>query len=490
MALFVLPGLGIALTPGPAAPAQAASVPSAGPGFDAGGTDTQSLAAALKRDLGMTVFDFDQRAQIAAYAATIPGQVPGVDISDIWLVGRTVFVHVDSKAEARLARATGAVPTSGTWRQPDSSGGYPVNVNPLYSRDDAAGGSILVEGSDGYFGCTGAFWARTRSKDLVLLTAGHCLEGDRVAFLAPGTKPWGSIGNASEPRLGSTATYAYGGGEDYGVVAVSSKYLTDAQHQPGRLHEYGASGVTVTGVAQPVVGMPVCKSGGTTGLTCGTVTAVGTSRELSSGKRVSGFEYSACSSSGDSGAAVFSGTLAVGVLSYGSWRIEADKDSPAVCNYQTQAQRELQGITISAKMKTLLINQFVTDGAMRYFTGGMALAGPGGILQDTGGQIAVETAFPTVKTKLSQKKPTSAATVKVTLKLPAGTKASGYKVKVKVGKKTTTVKLNAKGVGKIKVKKAKGRTYKVAVVSKLEKYMPAKTVLGKFKGAKKSSKKT
>jgi len=77
--------------------------------------------------------------------------------------------------------------------------------------------------------------------------------------------------------------------------------------------------LTVTGTADPVIGAPVCKSGQTSTFTCGVIVADRVDAHLFSSEGapmlVHGFASNACTLAGDSGGAIVTGTLAVGISS-------------------------------------------------------------------------------------------------------------------------------------------------------------------------------
>ncbi|RZL73810.1 MAG: protease, partial [Rhodococcus sp. (in: high G+C Gram-positive bacteria)] len=83
----------------------------------------------------------------------------------------------------------------------------------------------------------------------------------------------------------------------------------------------GANGstVTVTGTASPVIGAPVCKSGQSSSFTCGVVAADRVETQLfmedGTSRTVRGFASTACTLAGDSGGAIVTGTLALGITS-------------------------------------------------------------------------------------------------------------------------------------------------------------------------------
>lgn len=75
------------------------------------------------------------------------------------------------------------------------------------------------------------------------------------------------VGSFSESGIGTAA-----GGLDYSVITLTPD-ATTGLGQP-LVRGFGGSPLTITSTAVPVAGAPVCKSGQTSGYTCGTVEAV------------------------------------------------------------------------------------------------------------------------------------------------------------------------------------------------------------------------
>ncbi|MDQ1036508.1 streptogrisin B [Streptomyces sp. V3I8] len=102
--------------------------------------------------------------------------------------------------------------------------------------------------------------------------------------------------------------------DDYGVV----RYTTSALVLPGEVTLGGGAVQDVTGSTSPAVGQRVCHVGRTSGLRCGTVTAVNATVNFAEGAVHGLFRSTACTEAGDSGGPAFSGTLAVGLVVGGS----------------------------------------------------------------------------------------------------------------------------------------------------------------------------
>lgn len=124
----------------------------------------------------------------------------------------------------------------------------------------------------------------------------------------------------SSPQAGSFVDARLGGaaGLDYSVIKLTDRAVRAGMDQP---QVRGANGttLTVTGTAEPVTGAPLCKSGQSSTFTCGFVVADRVETQLytadGESKTVRGFASSACTLGGDSGGAIVTGTLALGITS-------------------------------------------------------------------------------------------------------------------------------------------------------------------------------
>ncbi|WP_378734573.1 S1 family peptidase [Nocardia brasiliensis] len=124
----------------------------------------------------------------------------------------------------------------------------------------------------------------------------------------------------SSPELGSFVQAKLGGPSalDYSVIKLNERAVRAGMDQPT---VRGANGTTlaITGTADPITGAPVCKSGQSSTFTCGFVVADRVETQLytaeGESKTVRGFASSACTLGGDSGGAIVSGTLALGITS-------------------------------------------------------------------------------------------------------------------------------------------------------------------------------
>ncbi|RDI63242.1 S1 family peptidase [Nocardia pseudobrasiliensis] len=124
----------------------------------------------------------------------------------------------------------------------------------------------------------------------------------------------------ASPQVGSFVRAQLGGqsGLDYSVIKLNDRAVRAGMDQPSVRGANGTT-ITLTGTADPIVGAPVCKSGQSSTFTCGFVVADRVETQLytadGESKTVRGFASTACTLGGDSGGAIVSGTLALGITS-------------------------------------------------------------------------------------------------------------------------------------------------------------------------------
>ncbi|WP_033290876.1 S1 family peptidase [Amycolatopsis jejuensis] len=129
------------------------------------------------------------------------------------------------------------------------------------------------------------------------LTAGHC------AALTGG----GALTGYNRVAMGSFSTYRFPG-SDYAFARVNSNWTPVGQIN---------NGTRVTGSTEAAVGASVCKSGSTTGWTCGTIRAKNQTVRYQEGTVTGMVRTNARSDHGDSGGSFISGNQAQGLLSGG-----------------------------------------------------------------------------------------------------------------------------------------------------------------------------
>ncbi|MFF2521387.1 S1 family peptidase [Streptomyces liangshanensis] len=196
-----------------------------------------------------------------------------------------VRVTVDSTVDAaEVAKLRKAVPVPADALEITRT---PGRFTPLIAGGEAiTGGGTL---------CSLGFNVQSGTGVKYALTAGHCTSG---------TATW-SIG----PRAGSSFP-----GNDYGLIRHTNPAAAD-----GRVYLHNGTYQDITTAGNAVVGLPVCFSGATSGVHCGTVTALNATVNYGSGNLVSGLgRTNICAAPGDSGGSVFQGGTAIGLISGGS----------------------------------------------------------------------------------------------------------------------------------------------------------------------------
>lgn len=216
---------------------------------------------------------------------------------------------------------------------------------PLAPEEDFFGGQGYR--IDGGVVCSAGFSAFSPDGKPVVLTAGHCAD-DGAARLAEVTLPAGdpaggfAADNAVTGELGTFGFSQFGGpgnstvadpenpGTPGNDIAVIGSIRPDLDPLPAtttwqNASSLGTGSVKIVGMASPFVGQAVCRSGRTTGWSCGTVDEVGIyivgggSGDPADLRSFSGFlSTSVQSSGGDSGGPWISGNYAVGTHSAGN----------------------------------------------------------------------------------------------------------------------------------------------------------------------------
>lgn len=168
--------------------------------------------------------------------------------------------------------------------------------------------------------CSFGFNAVDSSGAAVNLTAGHCNpdkatgSGGAPVYLPDPADISRStqIGSFDRSSLGAED------GLDWSVIALNDTGIASGLDRP-TVRGANGSTVTVTGTASPVIGAPVCKSGQSSSFTCGVVAADRVETQLymedGTSRTVRGFASTACTLAGDSGGAIVTGTLALGITS-------------------------------------------------------------------------------------------------------------------------------------------------------------------------------
>lgn len=162
-----------------------------------------------------------------------------------------------------------------------------------------AGGQAIYGGQ---YRCTMGFNVVSGST-YYFLTAGHCGE---VA------STWYS-NSAHTTLLGTNVGYSFPS-DDYALVKYTGSVTPE-----GSVYLYNGSYQDISSAGTPTVGQTVYRSGSTTGVHSGTVTALNATVNYSDGTSVYGtIRTTVCAESGDSGGPLYAGTVAYGLTSGGS----------------------------------------------------------------------------------------------------------------------------------------------------------------------------
>ena len=218
--------------------------------------------------------------------ATIPGTSWAVDP-----VSNKVVVTADRTVKGAAWDKLAAVveKLGGTTELNRSAGEF----KPLIAGGDAIWGGggrcslgfNVVKGGEPYF-----------------LTAGHCTESITSWSETQGGAEIGANEGSSFPD------------NDYGLV----KYTSDVAH-PSEVDLYNGSTQPITKAGEATVGMAVTRSGSTTQVHDGEVTALDATVNYGNGDIVNGLiQTTVCAEPGDSGGSLFSGDTAIGLTSGGS----------------------------------------------------------------------------------------------------------------------------------------------------------------------------
>jgi streptogrisin D len=160
------------------------------------------------------------------------------------------------------------------------------------------GGQAILTGSSR---CTAGFITQAASGNQYVLTAGHC------------TNIGSTWRTSSGVTIGTTAASRFPG-DDFGAIRISSP--STLQPQGGVLNN-GAF-LDITSAGRVPVGATVCKTGSTTGTTCGRVLAYNTTVNYPQGTVTGLTTTNVCTQAGDSGGPLFASSQAQGLVSGGT----------------------------------------------------------------------------------------------------------------------------------------------------------------------------
>jgi streptogrisin D len=194
----------------------------------------------------------------------------------------------------------GSSPTTAAFLARARSYGRAVRVERTAAVQTHAfyGGQAILRGGSR---CSAGFNTRSGSGRNYVLTAGHC------------TNLGGTWRTSGGQTIGPVAASSFPG-NDFGAIRISDPAALDPR---GGVLYFGAFR-DITGASRVPVGSSACKTGSTTGTTCGTVQAYNVTVNYAEGTVFGLTRTNICTQPGDSGGPLFAGSLAQGITSGGT----------------------------------------------------------------------------------------------------------------------------------------------------------------------------
>lgn len=293
------------------------------------------LVEAIQRDLGISAEEYLANAAAAKVAADVSAQLvdAGVNINATVIDGQDVTLYVEAEADVAAAEAVGAKVEIGAPEERDYSD---YDFEPKIDHKGGYGFFTLADEETGNgFRCSVGFSGYTPDGADRYLTAGHCgLDGETYEQLVgpvyhlPLEGPIGPPTNPPTPlevgdEIGDITDGSMHFGPEYdnydaGLVDITNPNYEGVPQVAGWGGGQGApdaDSVTVYDTIDAVVGAEACKSGSTSGWTCGTIQSAEETVTFNTGETVTGFIFDACMLGGDSGGSIVVGNYALGVNS-------------------------------------------------------------------------------------------------------------------------------------------------------------------------------
>ncbi|MFE2297198.1 S1 family peptidase [Streptomyces sp. NPDC059445] len=256
---------------------------------DADAADAVKRAGARPKVVTHSMQDLKSATQKLSSAPRVPGTAWAVDYTK-----NEVVVQADSTVSAtdwsRMTKLADGIGDS--VRMQRTQGTFTTRVNgaqAIFSTGGRCSAGFNVTSPQGEF----------------ILTAGHC---------GPEGSVWFSD-NTGRQQEGRTVTTAFPGSDFSLIQYDSGRQPSDASNV---VAIGGGNGVRITGAADPAVGQRVFRSGSTSGLHDGKVTALNATVNYPEGTVTGLVETTVCAEPGDSGGPLFSEGIALGVTSGGN----------------------------------------------------------------------------------------------------------------------------------------------------------------------------
>jgi streptogrisin D len=255
---------------------------------DAAAAREARAAGAVAREVGRSSADLARITAALDASARIAGTAWAVDPA-----ANQVVVSVDSTVTGEsLARLRTVTARFGDAVRVEQTAG-------VFSLAISGGHAIYGGGSR----CSLGFNVRSSSGTQYFLTAGHCTN---IA------STW--YANSSQSTVLGTRAGTSFPGNDYGIV----RYTNTSISKPGNVYLYNGSYRDITGARNAVVNETVYRSGSTTGVRSGRVTALNATVNYAQGSVFGLIRTTVCAQGGDSGGSLFAGNSALGLTSGGS----------------------------------------------------------------------------------------------------------------------------------------------------------------------------
>ncbi len=232
----------------------------------------------------------------------------------------------DLKSATATLRSAPRVPGT-AWALDYKSNEVVVRGDSTVSASDWSRLTDVAEGIGGFVRMErteGTFTTRVNGAQPILSTAGRCSAGFNVTdgttdyiLTAGHCGPDGSVWFADDrgrKQVGSSLKGSFPG-DDYSLVKYDSGRAGEGADV---VAVGGGKGVRITGVADAEVGQKIFRSGSTSGLREGEVTALNATVNYPEGTVTGLIETNVCAEPGDSGGPMFADGIALGVTSGGS----------------------------------------------------------------------------------------------------------------------------------------------------------------------------
>ncbi|MEV5017849.1 S1 family peptidase [Streptomyces sp. NPDC053780] len=242
--------------------------------------------------------------------------------------GAKVVRHSMSELRSAASTLRSAPRVAGTaWALDYRSNEVVVRGDRTVSTSDWSRLTGVAEGIGGFVRMErteGAFTTRLNGAVPILSTAGRCSAGFNVTdgrsefiLTAGHCGPTGSVwfgDGGGDRQVGKTVAGSFPG-DDFSLVEYANGKAGDGADV---VAVGDGKGVRITGVGEPAVGQRVFRSGSTSGLRDGQVTALDATVNYPEGTVTGLIETDVCAEPGDSGGPMFSEGVALGVTSGGN----------------------------------------------------------------------------------------------------------------------------------------------------------------------------